>query len=370
MASTISKKGYLLSRLLKHGVSDLCIFNQTRHECISAAKLSYSEYGDPVKVIEKQNENIESDLQPNDVLVKMIASPVNPADINTIQGKYPVRPTLPSIPGNEGVGEVVAVGKSVQKITVGDRVVPLIGALGTWRTHIISASANLYKIPKKLGIVEAATLTVNPCTAFRMLRDFVDLKPGDTVIQNGANSACGQNVIQIARVWGLRTVNIVRNRPNIEELKCFLQNLGATQVMTEEELRTTDLFKSGQLNKPRLALNCVGGKSSLELIRHMAPGSTMVTYGGMSREPVTVPTGSLIFQDIRIRGFWMTNWNKVQGDSPDRREMLEEIISMMTNGEMHGPAYTMVPFNDYKEALINTMTVKGMIGRKFLLDFQ
>lgn len=140
--------------------------------------------------------------------------------------------------------------------------------------------------------------------------------------------------------------------------------------MTEEELRTTDLFKSGQLNKPRLALNCVGGKSSLELIRHMAPGSTMVTYGGMSREPVTVPTGSLIFQDIRIRGFWMTNWNKVQGDSPDRREMLEEIISMMTNGEMHGPAYTMVPFNDYKEALINTMTVKGMIGRKFLLDFQ
>lgn len=129
---------------------------------------------DPVKVIEKQNENIESDLQPNDVLVKMIASPVNPADINTIQGKYPVRPTLPSIPGNEGVGEVVAVGKSVQKITVGDRVVPLIGALGTWRTHIISASTNLYKIPKKLGIVEAATLTVNPCTAFRMLRDFVD----------------------------------------------------------------------------------------------------------------------------------------------------------------------------------------------------
>lgn len=81
-------------------------------------------------------------------------------------------------------------------------------------------------VPKKLGLVEAATITVNPCTAYRMLRDFEDLKPGDTVIQNGANSACGQNIIQICRAWGLNSVNIVRDRPNIQELKDYLSNIG------------------------------------------------------------------------------------------------------------------------------------------------
>lgn len=93
------------------------------------------------------------------------------------------------------------------------------------------------QISDKVGIVEAATITVNPCTAYRMLKDFVNLKPGDTVIQNGANSACGQNVIQLCKAWGINSVNIVRNRENIDELKCFLMDLGATQVLTEEELR-------------------------------------------------------------------------------------------------------------------------------------
>lgn len=70
-----------------------------------------------------------------------------------------------------------------------------------------------------------------------MLKDFVSLKPGDVVIQNGANSACGQYVIQLCNAWNLISVNVVRNRPNIDELKDFLTKLGASHVLTEEELR-------------------------------------------------------------------------------------------------------------------------------------
>lgn len=80
-------------------------------------------------------------------------------------------------------------------------------------------------------------MTVNPCTAYRMLRDFVNLSRGHTVIQNGANSAAGQNVIQLCRAWGINSVNVIRNRKNIDELKTFLLDLGATHVLTEEELR-------------------------------------------------------------------------------------------------------------------------------------
>lgn len=369
--ANLSRSISTFTKLLKTSAinGNLRQFSQGQLLQQTSSKLMYSEYGDPVKVIKKLEEELPEELEPNDILVRMLAAPVNPADINTIEGKYPAKPNLPAVAGNEGVGEVVKVGNEVQEVAVGDRVVPLTSGLGTWRTHAIFPQNTIFKVPKKLGLVEAATLTVNPCTAYRMLRDFTDLKPGDTVIQNGANSACGQNVIQICRVWGIRTVNIVRNRPNIDELKNFLLKLGATIVLTEEELRTTDIFKTGKLVKPRLALNCVGGKSALEIMRQLQPESSIVTYGGMSREPVTVPTSALIFKDIKVRGFWMTRWSTNNFESEERQEMFDELISMMTNDELHGPAYKVIQFDDYREALANAMNMKGMIGRKYILGF-
>lgn len=340
----------LLNLIVKNNVN----FQVKRLNGTSASKLIYFEYGEPAKVIQKQNEEIPEPSE-NEVLIKMLAAPVNPADINTIQGKYPSKPKLPAVPGNEGVAKVLKVGSGVTEFNEGDHVVPLTNNLGTWRTHLILPNETLLKIPKKLGLVEAATLTVNPCTAYRMLRDFANLKPGDTVIQNGANSACGQNVIQICRTWGLRTVNIVRNRPNIEELKNFLTNLGANYVLTEEELRKTDIFKTGKIDKPKLALNCVGGQSALELIRHLQEGNPMVTYGGMSREPVTVPTSALIFKDVQVRGFWMTRWAKNPENHINRVEMFEELVSMMMNNELQGPVYQMIDFDHYMEAITNTI---------------
>lgn len=82
-------------------------------------------------------------------------------------------------------------------------------------------------------------ISSNPCTAYRMLHDFVSLNQNDVIIQNGANSACGQNVIQLANILGYRSVNIIRNRPepDLENLKNHLKCLGASYVLTEEELR-------------------------------------------------------------------------------------------------------------------------------------
>lgn len=86
-------------------------------------------------------------------------------------------------------------------------------------------------------MIAAATLRTNPSTAYRMLKDFSPLTSGDWVIQNGANSAVGQAVIQIAKHWKYHTINIVRNRDDIDDLKAQLQELGADVVLTEEEFR-------------------------------------------------------------------------------------------------------------------------------------
>jgi len=371
--ATFTRSISALTKLLKTPVSNGNLNKisqgQFRQQSLMTSKLFYSEYGDPVQVIQKREETISEDLKPTDILVKMLAAPVNPADINTIQGKYPSRPPLPAVAGNEGVAVILKVGSEVKTLATGDHVVPLMQGLGTWRTHAVIPCTTAFRVPKKLGIVEAATLTVNPCTAYRMLRDYTNLKPGDCIIQNGANSAVGQYLIQICRVWGIKTVNIVRDRENVNELKDYLLGLGATYVLTEQELRTTNLFKDKIAPKPRLALNCVGGKSATEIMRALETGSPMVTYGGMSREPVTIPTSALIFKNLTAHGFWMTRWSKENFDTEERSEMFEELISMMISQELRGASCKVIDFDNYKEALENTVNAKGMVGKKYIIGF-
>ncbi|KAG7209788.1 hypothetical protein KM043_011406 [Ampulex compressa] len=333
----------------------------------SVKSLFYKEYGEPTNVLHITTQTIN---QPEDdqVSVKWLLAPVNPADINTIQGKYPSKPPLPATPGNEGVGEIVAVGAKVRGLNVGDRVVPNCANLGTWRTGANYKFEDVMKIPKDVGIIEASMLNVNPCTAYRMLKDFVSLKPGDTVIQNGGNSAVGQMVIQLCKIWNYKSVSVIRNRPNITEMKDYLKCLGGDEILTEEEIRKTKIFKDKVLLQPQLALNCICGQSAVEIMRHLGHGGTMVTYGGMSREPVTVPTSALIFKDVTLKGFWMTAWTKANANSEERTNMFNDLANLFKEKKLQAPPYKLILFDQYQEAIANTLNIDGRTGIKYILD--
>ncbi|XP_039756202.1 enoyl-[acyl-carrier-protein] reductase, mitochondrial-like [Pararge aegeria] len=348
------------------GKTALTGFQNAKRNLMSKS-LYYSEFGDPLNVVKFREMEVPP-LKSQEVLVRMLAAPVNPADINTIQGKYPVKIALPVIPGNEGVGVVEEVGSEVKNICAGNRVIVTEPMQGTWRDIGVFGKDVLRVVPDELGLVEAATLTVNPCTAYRMLTDFKNVRNGQVVIQNGANSACGQNVIQICKAWGIKNINIVRNRPEIKDLKRYLECLGATYVLTEEELRTTTLFKEKQIAKPILALNCVGGKSALEVVRYLEKTGVMVTYGAMSRDPVTIPNSALIFKDISFHGFWMTAW-KEKASMDEKEKMMADIVSLMCEKKLVGPVHKMVKFEKYEEAVGNALSSKGFTGCKYILDF-
>uniref|UniRef100_W8BRD8 Enoyl-[acyl-carrier-protein] reductase, mitochondrial n=1 Tax=Ceratitis capitata TaxID=7213 RepID=W8BRD8_CERCA len=344
-------------------------FQFTRNMSKVVKSLKYSKHGEPVEVIELVEDQLKNPKE-YEVLVKVLAAPINPADINTIQGKYPVKPTFPAVGGNECVAEVISVGKNVSKLTTGQHVIPFTTGLGTWTTHAIFAEEDLMPVSNKIGLAEAATLTVNPCTAYRMLKDFVELSPGDCVIQNGANSAVGQAVHQLCKSWDIKSVGIVRNRPDIAELKKYLKSLGATEVLTEEEIRASTMFKEKQLPRPRLAFNCVGGKSATEISRHLADKGVMVTYGGMSREPVVASTAALIFKDIAFHGFWMTRWSKENYNSSQRTHMFSELCDLIEQGKFVAPVHEMVPLQKFKDAVAAALDFKGFAGKKFILDMQ
>ncbi|XP_015595644.1 enoyl-[acyl-carrier-protein] reductase, mitochondrial [Cephus cinctus] len=358
----------LTTRLIRPTYQNKCVvLRYMSTTCDHGKSLVYQEYGEPIKVLSMQQIPLKKP-EDNQVLVKWLLAPVNPADINTIQGRYPSKPALPAVPGNEGVGEVVIVGSKVQGLEVGDRVVPNGVNMGTWRTHAVYNKDEVLKIPKNIGMVEASMINVNPCTAYRMLKDFVPLKPGDTVIQNGGNSAVGQIVIQLCKAWHLKSVSIVRDRPEIIELKDHLKSLGAHEVLTESELRKTEIFKSKQYLQPKLALNCICGQNALEVLRHLDHSGVMVTYGGMSRDPLTVPTSALIFKNITIKGFWMTAWTKAHMESKERTEMYNELEELINTKNLQAPPYKLIAFDKFQEAVLNALSINGKAGLKYILD--
>ncbi|XP_057689473.1 enoyl-[acyl-carrier-protein] reductase, mitochondrial [Corythoichthys intestinalis] len=316
----------------------------------SCKALVYKNHGDPSHVIQLKNVDLPP-VGPKDVLVKILAAPINPSDINMIQGTYAILPELPAIGGNEGLAQVVEVGGKVTSVQVGDWVIPRDAGLGMWRTAAVLGEDDVISVPSDIPMLAAATLGVNPCTAFRMLADFEQLQPGDSVIQNAANSGVGQAVIQIAAPRGINTINVIRDRPEFSQLSDRLKALGASHVIKEDALRKPEmkeLFKT--CPKPKLALNAVGGKSATELLRHLQVGGSMVTYGGMSKQPVTVPVSALIFKDVKVCGFWVTQWKRQQSHEAFRA-MLDELCSLLRQGKLSAPACTEVTLSDYRHAL-------------------
>ncbi|EGW31193.1 uncharacterized protein SPAPADRAFT_61769, partial [Spathaspora passalidarum NRRL Y-27907] len=224
---------------------------------ITAQAVLYKQHGEPKDVLFTQSFQIDDEnLSGNQVVVETLASPVNPSDINQIQGVYPSKPEKttqfgtdePAAPcGNEGLFQVIAVGDNVEDLKVGDWVIPANVNFGTWRTHALGNDSDFIAIPnpaqskengKPLGlsINQGATISVNPLTALLMLTHYVKLTPGkDWFIQNGGTSAVGQYATQIGQLLDFNSISVIRDRPNLEETIADLKSKGATQVITEDQ---------------------------------------------------------------------------------------------------------------------------------------
>ncbi len=281
----------------------------------------------------------------DEALVRLLAAPINPADLNVIEGKYPLRPALPGVPGVEGAGVVEAVGADVKNLRAGDRVL-LPHGYGTWRAAGVVKAENLVPLPPEIPAAQAAMLRINPATALRMLRDFTELKPGGWILQNAANSAVGHAVIQLARASGWRTVNVVRRAELIDELKAA----GADAVLLEGDGLPEQISAATGGAPIHLALNAVGGDSALRLAKALAPGGTLVTYGAMSRQPLRLPNGLLIFQDLRWRGFWISQWYRTAPPTAVAA-MFAELFALAQSGVLHAPVERIYPLAEAAAAL-------------------
>jgi trans-2-enoyl-CoA reductase len=320
----------------------------------------YETHGNPADVLRVETQPWPQPER-DEAVVQMRAAPINPADLNAIEGKYPIRPQLPATPGFEGAGVVVDLGVEVANIAEGAQVI-LPHNLGTWREAVAVKASELVAVPPEIEPVQAAMLKINPMTACRLLHDYVDLKHGDWLIQNAANSAAGRAVIQIAHDLGYKTVNIVRREELIEELRTE----GGDVVLVDGENLRDEVKNVTGGAAIRLGLNAVGGESALRLANCLASGATLVTYGAMSLQPLKIPNGLLIFKDLRFRGIWINQWYD-RATMPERMEAFRSLFEIARRGLLRMKVEKAYPLSEAKAAVAHA--AQGKRSGKIIFEF-
>ena len=285
------------------------------------------------------------ELAAGEVLIEVLAAPINPSDVLTLTGLYGMLPPLPAIGGNEGVGRISAVAADVDASRVGQTVLLPVGA-GTWSTHVVGVAKKLMPLPSGVDAQQLSMLTVNPPTALLMLSEFVDLKPGEWVIQNAANSAVGSYLIQIAKLRGLKTANIVRR----ESAVAGVRELGADVVLVDHDDVHKQVREATGGAVIRLAIDAVGGIATEHLANCLGEGGVLVNYGRMSGASCQISPSAFVFKDITLRGFWLARWFR-QASPEAQKKVFGQLVQWVAAGNLKARVERTFKVEEIKQAV-------------------
>jgi NADPH:quinone reductase-like Zn-dependent oxidoreductase len=280
----------------------------------------------------------------DEVVFDVLAFPINPADMWFCRGSYRLKPPLPATPGAECVGRVTAVGANVKHVKPGDLVINL--QRENWAQRRKVKGDDAIPLPAGIDLRQAAMVRINPPTAQLMLSDFVDLKGGDWVIQNVANSAVGRLLIVLAHQRGLRTVNVVR-RP---ELAAELKQLGADLVIVDgDDLAARVARETGDVSI-KLGVEAIGGAATGRIVDCVGTDGTVVHYGSMSGEDPKAGRSNFIYRGVKLTGFMLGRF--LAKRSPQKiREIYADLAGQIMAGKLSAPVDTVYPIDKIKDAL-------------------
>jgi NADPH:quinone reductase-like Zn-dependent oxidoreductase len=198
-------------------------------------------------------------------------------------------------------------------------------------------------------------LAINPPTAALLLSEYVNLKPGEWVVQNSANSAVGRWVIAFAKTRGLKTINIVRRPELVAELKA----IGGDVVVVDSPDVSKEIKAAVGQAELRLALDGVSGPASGVLASTLSPNGTLVSYAAMSAGPMSISPLDVIFKPLTVRGFWLGHPESEAKSAP----AVAQAAEMIASGQVRIPVTATYALSSIKEAVEHAQR-----GGKILLD--
>lgn len=316
-------------------------------------------YGTPWDVARAADVPDVGDPGPDEVVFDVLAFPINPADMWFCKGSYRLKPPLPATPGAECVGRVAAVGAAVRHVKKGDLVINL--QRENWAQRRKVKGDDAIPLPAGIDLKQAAMVRINPPTAQLMLSDFVDLEPGDWVIQNVANSAVGRLLIVLASQRGLHTVNVVRRPELFDDLKA----IGADIVIVDGDDLAQRVAKVTGDAAIRLGVEAIGGGATGRIVDCVGTDGTVVHYGSMSGEDPKVTRNNFIYRGVKVTGFMLGRF--LAKRSPEKiREIYAELAAQVVAGKLKAPVDTVYPIEKIKEALAHAN--KGGRNGKILVS--
>ena len=294
---------------------------------------------------------------PGQVLVRMLASPVNPSDLMYVRGQYTLQPSLPATPGFEGVGVVEkASGGLRSKFMLGKKVCVLSRCGGNWAeynavpaTQVIPFSPLL---TGEMSVEQAATFFVNPATAFVMTRKVLNVPAGQWLLQTAAGSVLGRMVIRLGKRFGFKTLCVVRREEQVEELRSLgadavLKFDAATDSPAECAARVRELTGGEGVAH---AIDCVGGATGSAVIASLARHGRLLVFGTLSGEPLSFSPRDLMTPGATVTGFWLGNYME-SIKLPARLGLVRTIAGLVRDGVLASDVAESFSLDDIETAV-------------------
>ncbi|PNH10840.1 putative trans-2-enoyl-CoA reductase 1, mitochondrial [Tetrabaena socialis] len=308
-----------------------------------------------------------------EVLLRLLARPVNPADLFSALGVYPgFQPkAMPAILGLEAVGKVIKLGPNVSgRLKEGQRVVAAewqgtaVGN-GTWQQYVSVPEEDLVPVPDDLPDEAACQALINPVTVVGMFTELATPK-GDWMIVTAAGSALGRQALSYAKHLGVHVIATCRRVEQVAELK----EAGAQEVVvvSDEAGAKALAARAKELTKGRGAwgaLDSIAGPSPLQLAPALRTGGNIILYGAMSSPTVDWHVSEGLFRLIVLKGFWVKEW---LGAKPkeEQRAVMVSVLEMMRSGVLPPAKVDARPLEAAVEAL-KDLSVVGRPAKVVLL---
>lgn len=299
----------------------------------------FEKTGNPLDVLNLKEIN-DPVVQENEVLVKVSARNINPSDIMFIQGLYGIQPQLPSSAGFEACGVLESSGK---KLEAGTRV--LFSAPGTWKEKLSLQEDALIPIPDEMPDEVACQAVVNPMTAYLMLEKS-GLKSGDWLLITAGASAFGKFAIQMAKEKGIKVACTVRH----DAQKEFLEKLGADLVVNTEKEKLQKVVLEKTEGGVHVVFDAVGGIMGAKALASLRKNGLMMVFGSLSLENIPLNSGSMIFNTLRIEGFWLTKL-MTEIDPKDRFEAFQKVFKFLLGKSSQVDVAEKYPLEEFAEAI-------------------
>ena len=325
-------------------------------------QLQFIAHGEPSDVIQL-NTIPEPALGQEDVLISMEAAPLDPSDFLFVRGMYGVRPSFPSSVGAEGVGRVAKIGAKVDAALQGRRVLILpTYEQGTWADQVVAPVRNLVPMSDEADPLQLSMIGINPVTAYLLLNRYVSLMPGDWIGQTAANSAMGQYIIALAKLAGVKTLNVVRREEAAEQVRRW----GGDRVVLQGDNLHKDIEEALGGKKLSLVLDTVGGTPVGDLAKSLKTGGSVLVYAMQSGQFPAVSPKDFIYRGLSLHGFWLINWIR-NAPRTEIQEVYQKLGGLVADGSLSATVDHVYPLDLFKEAF--EQSLKPNRSGKILFKF-